>query len=263
VNFKKVLLAAAVVALLFPGTAAAQIPPPPPPPVCNIYSAVPPTVRAEGMAELIGDIGIACMQYGEFPLPVQLDLRVTLNVAVTNPRGFGAGPDVTDAQLFTIEQVPCPPCGPPSITGPAYGRLLSNNRLQWLVTAVIPPGTMGQQVYLKIVNIRAQAYGAPSPGPGTPGAITASIELGPGSTPVMGLPFYGLYLAYATPGLIPSLETGPRSFGSASPRAIPPRSNPWARPSPRRAAPWSSRRMATTCPASAPTAAAPRREPAS
>ena len=67
-------------------------------------AAVAPLVRIEGTSELVGDITITCENSGQgrrfeprgF---VEIDLALSLNVAVANQSGFGLGPEVTDAVL--------------------------------------------------------------------------------------------------------------------------------------------------------------------
>ena len=114
-------------------------------------TAVPPVVRAEGIAELVGDIVLICTNV---PPPLGIadptrnvittNVSVSLNVNVTNNINFGEGSNVTDAVLIINENN----CTDPSPTGSAYGQgacstpdprvqdpqlgtLAANNRLEW------------------------------------------------------------------------------------------------------------------------------------
>ena len=86
VDFRKWFLAFAVVAILVGSavTASAQHPPAS---GCNVNQGVPPTVRAEGITELTGDIVLTCI--GGTPTPAgsvvpQANISVTLNTNITS-----------------------------------------------------------------------------------------------------------------------------------------------------------------------------------
>jgi hypothetical protein len=105
-------------------------------------TAVPPVVRAEGIAELVGDIVLTCLPTIGAPAQpsFQTNISVALNVNVTNNIDFGAGENITDAVLVINENN----CTTPSATGsvitpcdnalfqdPQFGRLADVNRLEW------------------------------------------------------------------------------------------------------------------------------------
>ena len=107
-------------------------------------TAVPPVVRAEGIAELVGDIVLVCTANDAFPSTdaFLVNVSVSLNVNVTNNINFGAGSNVTDAVLIVNENNCTAPvalgaqfgtCGAPSIQvqDPQFGTLAADNRLEW------------------------------------------------------------------------------------------------------------------------------------
>jgi hypothetical protein len=109
-------------------------------------TAVPPVVRAEGIAELVGDIVLACITTNSAQFAPGVDflvnVSVSLNVNVTNNINFGAGTNVTDAVLVVNENNCTSPnplgnlsgtCGAPFIQyqDPQFGFLAANNRLEW------------------------------------------------------------------------------------------------------------------------------------
>jgi len=120
-------------------------------------TAVPPVVRAEGIAELVGDIVLTCTNTppagNSGPLTQYLvtNVSVSLNVNVTNNIDFGAGDDVTDSVLVINENN----CTDPSPTGtvfsgcatpdggfqdPQFGVLANVNRLEWNRVSIPVPG---------------------------------------------------------------------------------------------------------------------------
>jgi len=109
-------------------------------------TAVPPVVRAEGIAELVGDVVLACITTNSAPFVPGVDflvnISVSLNVNITNNINFGAGTSVTDAVLVINENNCVAPssvgnvsgtCGAPFIQfqDPQFGVLAANNRLEW------------------------------------------------------------------------------------------------------------------------------------
>ena len=108
-------------------------------------TAVPPVVRAEGIAELVGDIVLACQGTDAVfaPAPAFLvNVSISLNVNVTNNINFGSGSNVTDSVLIINENNCTDPvatgqtfgtCGAPSIfvQDPQHGTLAADNRLEW------------------------------------------------------------------------------------------------------------------------------------
>ncbi|MBI1354887.1 MAG: hypothetical protein GC160_11115 [Acidobacteria bacterium] len=122
-------------------------------------TAVPPVVRAEGIAELVGDIVLTCQNV---PPPnnagdpsrnvIVTNVSVSLNVNVTNNINFGAGTNVSDAVLILNENNCTSPsplgstfvsCGAfdPNVQDPQFGTLAANNRLEWNRVAFPVPGS--------------------------------------------------------------------------------------------------------------------------
>jgi len=122
-------------------------------------SAVPPVVRAEGIAELASDLVLVCPGPGFPPSGVAptasvvvADIALSLNVDVTNNTGFGPGADVTDAVLIVNENNCTSPaaaggvlgsCGAPDprVQDPQYGRLVAPNRIEWSGVRIPVPGS--------------------------------------------------------------------------------------------------------------------------
>jgi len=157
-------------------------------------SAVPPLVRSEGVAELLGDIVILCSSIvADPPHVVATDLTVTLNTWVTNNRDFGHGPDLSDAVLIINEAEPA-----------YYGAAESENALRWsdIHLAVPRPGVFRT---LRVSNIRANAAALFEPG-----EIRQVVGLVSLSSPDIALENGELSLGILIPipSLVPSLQTG-------------------------------------------------------
>ncbi len=84
VTFRKSLLLLAIVAMMA-AVASAQVGETPPL-TCTANAGVPPIVRAEGLAELVGDVVLQCT--GGTPAAVPTDPNVPLNVPKVNFRIF-------------------------------------------------------------------------------------------------------------------------------------------------------------------------------
>lgn len=153
-----ILLAVAMLVLMSSGTANAQAPLTVGTISC-FATATPVTVRAEGIAELVGDIVLTCTNLvpaagGTFRNYLTTNISVSLaGVNVTNNINFGAGTNVLDTVLIingnnTIdlgngafvagtEATPAPTF--PTIGSglderfqrPQYGTLAANNRVEW------------------------------------------------------------------------------------------------------------------------------------
>ena len=119
-------------------------------------TAVPPIVRAEGIAELVGDIVLTCIstpgaQQIQGANTFLVNVSVSLNVNVTNNFAFGAGANVSDAVLIVNENNCTTPaaggatfaCGPdPRFQDPQFGirPAGSENRLEWNMMSFPIPG---------------------------------------------------------------------------------------------------------------------------
>ncbi len=186
--------------------------------------AVPPVVRAEGIAELVGDIVSTCQNIppavpiGNFQAYLETNVSVSLNVNVTNNIDFGDGETITDSVLVVNENN----CGDPeevqtfdgcgavntTIQDPQHGNLAAANRLEWNEISFPIPGTpinapgpiadcSGQigvengchpfTTTLRITNIRGNAsqLGVPNSASFPSTQITAFVSItGPNTIPV-------------------------------------------------------------------------------
>jgi len=126
-------------------------------------TAVPPVVRAEGIAELVGDIVLACVNtppptnQGPATNTVLTNVSVSLNVNVTNNINFNGDPSITDAVLVINENNCVSPanegstfssCGAfdPRFQDPQFGRLAANNRIEWNRVSFPIPGAADNNV---------------------------------------------------------------------------------------------------------------------
>ena len=78
----------------------------PPPLTCNANVAVPPIVRAEGRAELVGDIVLTCTG-GNPTMAAPVNISIFLNTNITSNL-TGPGPDETEALILIDEPMPAP-----------------------------------------------------------------------------------------------------------------------------------------------------------
>jgi len=178
-------------------------------------------VRTEGIAELMGDVGLFCQAFGPLTDLVTADIRVSLNTSVTNNRDFGKGIDIADA-ILTVNGNDCPlgVCEPQTTsTGfgqgtnpspftplPQYGQLTSDTTLLWRAVSLLPPGSTGFTfINVRITNIRAKAYGLTGAS-GNPPAILANVLIS-GSVPI-SLSSFPLTVGFGQSGLQASLSLG-------------------------------------------------------
>jgi hypothetical protein len=156
--------------------------------VCTTNAGVTPTVRAEGLTELVGDVIITCTGGTSTPGGViipQVNIQIFLNTNVTSRL---VSDPLTEALLMIDDpapgaQFPCIPAtgsqscpnfqgtangagAPNPITGPIagsnnknvyQGRLAAANSIVWLGIPVDPPGTISTQRTYRITNVRANA----------------------------------------------------------------------------------------------------------
>ncbi|MCB0220553.1 MAG: hypothetical protein KDH09_12710, partial [Chrysiogenetes bacterium] len=127
-------------------------------------TAVPPVVRAEGIAEIVGDIVLVCQNIppgagtGE-PTRNRIvtNVSVSLNVNITNNINFGEGSNVTDAVLVINENNCTNPNNSGSVFGscttpdirfqdPQLGTLAAANRLEWNEVDFPVPGASASGV---------------------------------------------------------------------------------------------------------------------
>jgi len=174
-DFRKWVLVLAVVAL-FASVASAQsnsqI-------NCQTSGGVPLIVRAEGTAELTGDVVLTCtggVGVPQFPI----NFQIFLNTDVTSRLLTGQG--LTSEALLLVDEpsasnvnlVGAPAATPPVLPNAYRGAVGSGGQnLQWNGIMFVPPGT-GQRT-LRFTNIRANATKIPSAG--IPNPITAYISV--------------------------------------------------------------------------------------
>jgi hypothetical protein len=184
---------------------------------CSAAASVPPTMRSEGLTELVGDIVLDCT--GGVPtltgvaIP-QVNFTVFLNTNVTS-RILNTTNNLSEAILIVDEPntslnssglLLCGGANGCSITGTGVtnpggvilagtepyngttGRpnvfqgIVSGNQVQFLGVPVDAPGTTGHRVF-RFTNIRANASGVSAGASGTPGTIQALLSAS-GSTSV-------------------------------------------------------------------------------
>jgi hypothetical protein len=177
---RKILVALAVAALALAGasgTANAQFHP-----IvgmsCTAF-AVPAQSRAEGIAELLGDVIADCTtpdnEAPSLPPSILVNVTVTLNVNITNNIDFGSGSSIIDAVLLINEEgagVLSPTVastlsgGAPNTPRPQYGTRVAPGSAQWSgVIFPVPNAPPNQFITrIRITNLRGNVsqLGIPS-----------------------------------------------------------------------------------------------------
>jgi len=190
--------------------------------------AVPPVVRAEGIADVQGDIVLVCSSPpGGDIASIQADFSVSLNTNIANNVGF-AGADLTDAVLIVNENNCMAPasvgsahstCGGPfpSVQDPQFGRLVAPNRLLWENVEVPVPGVDPDGdgptpatplvTTIRIIGVRAfnGQWGIPSGAYFPSNQVTAFIGIG--KTASLTVNNNVLNVGVPIRGLISTLET--------------------------------------------------------
>jgi len=170
-------------------------------------TAVPPVVRAEGIAELVGDIVLTCLPTIGAPAQpaFQTNISVALNVNVTNNIEFTTPDVITDAVLV-INENNCTtpstsgsvitPCDDPLFQDPQFGRLADVNRLEWDEVLFPFPGAEtgpGSGIFypsittVRVTSVRANAsqLGVPDQATFPSTQITAFVSItGPTTIPI-------------------------------------------------------------------------------
>ncbi len=141
-------------------------------------------VRAEGKAELLGDINIECVAADpDAPAPwleKQVNIIVNLPVNVTNNIGF-AGTNVTDAALIVNDDIPA---------NAKYGVLTAAKELAFDdVTVPFPDGIVNPtKTTIRISSIRGNVTQLGLPSEGNVIQIDAIVSTEPPSTLSVGVP---------------------------------------------------------------------------
>jgi hypothetical protein len=162
--FKKSFLVLAVALLVLAGstgTANAQFHPSA---VITCFAfSVPATARAEGIAEIIGDVIAQCSVPPSVGAPTTptfiANVGVTLNVNVTN--NLFSGTSITDA-VMVINEVHTGPTATSTLSSvtnhpnPQYGVLVASNRIEWNGSIMPTPGVAPNPATLliRITNMR-------------------------------------------------------------------------------------------------------------
>ena len=211
-DFRKVFVLVALALVMGLGLASAQVPPM----TCTANAAVPPTLRGEGLSELVGDIVIDCVN--GIPTPAttpatnvpQVNFTVFLNTNITsriydtsntsevimiidepgtttNPIGLVTCA-VTSGCTFPGTSPsagvagPFPQYGNSASRPNVYRGIVTGNQVQFIGVPVDAPGTTLHRIF-RITNIRANAAGVSAGPSGTPGTLQALISA-TGSTSV-------------------------------------------------------------------------------
>jgi hypothetical protein len=143
-------------------------------------------VRAEGIAELLGDITIECVAADPADviappwLEKQVNIIVNLPVNVTNNINFGEGTNVVDARLIVNDQAPF---------DALYGVRTANKEIAFDdVTVPFPGGPNPEKTTIRISSIRGNVTQLGLPSEGNVIQIDAIVSTEPPSTLSVGVP---------------------------------------------------------------------------
>ena len=135
---------------------------------CAAFSAVPPTVRAEGLAELMGDVILDCA--GGTGASGSANFTIFLNTAVSSNI---LGGDTTEAILLIDE----PSAGSQSLGVNAFqGIRLGSNAITWIGIPVVQPAAGNHRIF-RFTNIRADATALSSGNPGIPATVQSLVSV--------------------------------------------------------------------------------------
>jgi hypothetical protein len=172
-DFRKWILALTLVAL-FTGAASAQTPL-----TCVANAGVPPLLRAEGLAELVGDVVIACSGGDGLPQRV-VNFDIFLNTNITSDILTG---NISEALLLVDEPAP----GNFNLGQNVYQGVRTagfENRLTWNGVVFQPPTTPGDTRIFRITNVRSNATQLPT-GQFVPSSVSMFLNVSPpGSLPL-------------------------------------------------------------------------------
>ena len=168
---------------------------------CAANAGVPPLIRAEGLAEPVGDLTLNCTGGPDNAGPMFVNVQIFLSTNVTS-NVLGSN---VEAVLMIDDPVPAAQClgpspnTPPNVTGSNSGGPCTANMwlgqsvagspgsVIWKGIPIVPPGSVGTRI-IRIANVRANATGVPS-GSYVPGTITEYISItGSTSVPVANQP---------------------------------------------------------------------------
>lgn len=198
---------------------------------CAANAGVPPLIRAEGLAEPVGDLTLNCNGGPDGAAPMFVNVQIFLSTNVTS-NVLGSN---VEAVLMVDDPAPEVQClGPSPNTPPnqlgsfAGGECLANmwrgqqvsgspGSVIWKGIPIVPPGSVGTRI-IRVANVRANATGVPS-GSYVPGTITEYISItGSTSVPVSNQPqtvaFVQESLTVSVNGTTGKQCTGPTSSAS-------------------------------------------------
>jgi hypothetical protein len=179
-DFRKWFLVLAVLALAF--SANAQTPY-----ACTAVAGVTPIVRAEGLAELVGDLQLNCT--GQVPAAgITANIQIFLNTNVTSD--IVSGSTGTEAILLTDDVV----------TSLRHCTLVPNNSLVWLGVQLADPAGAPYNTTksYRITNVRANATLIPA-STGVPNVIQEFISISGSQSVTLSNPV--VTVAFVQPGL--------------------------------------------------------------
>ena len=142
---------------------------------CAANAAVPPTIRSEGLAELVGDVVLDCT--GGTGASGFVNFTMFLNTSVTSNI---LGGDTTEAVLLIDE----PSAGSQSLGVNAFqGIRAASNSIIWTGIPIVPPGTGNHRIF-RFTNIRVNATALTST-PGIPATVQSLLSVaGATSVPI-------------------------------------------------------------------------------
>ena len=173
---------------------------------CVNNAGVPPTVRAEGITELVGDIVLNCSgSTGVVPASgIIANVQIFLNTNVTSRLIPALGTNILESLLILNEGVPTVSAANPFFPGTLAGA----NSVVWLGVPILAPGSTSS--IIRITNVRANASAVSSINPNLPSSlipaqIVAFISItGSTSVPVNNPQ---QIVAFAQQGLVSSMTS--------------------------------------------------------
>ncbi len=183
------------------------LPPPtgtPFPMSCSSNAGVPPLIRAEGLAEPLGDIILICTG-GTPGTLLNLSPKITLNTNVTS-KMLNTGNSATEALLLVDE-----PGHTQKLVGTNLfqGTLVANNAISFGNVPVTVPAASGVRI-LRLTNLRADARALGISTTNIPNQVVATLLI-----PGVGITNPTLTAGYSMPGKLFALRTAADATATA------------------------------------------------
>jgi len=130
---------------------------------CNVNTTTPPTIRLEGITELVGDIVLTCQ--GGTPLPAgtlvpQTNINFTLNTPITSRTLNPNTPQLLCPSIngctMTSSGVPAGAYNGITVPNVFQGAEVGSNQVTFFGVPIVPPSTTGRRIF-RITNVRANA----------------------------------------------------------------------------------------------------------